>query len=176
MTGGGLALAGLIAGYVSVLIVLIAVALLVPALIHARAQARRSACMSYQRQAVMGIIVYSDDHDGTCPPGLDVLKEYGVDGALLRCPGRGNAAGSEADDQGGGLTCDYLYFGQGLQLMRVPEPGRTVLLCDRAGNHKKGIIAAFADGHVEWSDAASIRDALEQSGWVLPPGVEPPEE
>lgn len=52
----------------------------------------------------------------------------------------------------------YVYCGAGLS---IDAPGGSILLCEKPSNHGDGSNVLYADGHVEWVDAAAARVLLD---------------
>ena len=78
---------------VVIAIISILAALLSPALASAKAKAKKIKCVNNQRQLMMAVHMYADDHDDMIPPRisgrenwLSSLRPYYVDKKLLVCP------------------------------------------------------------------------------------------
>ena len=85
--GAGLALGGLVMGYLSVamLLVLIPVfaALLLPALAKAKGSSQRDACVNNMKQVGLAIRIWSNDNGGVFPPNVLSLSNELVRPNLL---------------------------------------------------------------------------------------------
>ncbi len=88
--GAGLALGGLIMGYVSVvmLIVLVPVlaGLLLPALAKAKGKAQTTRCVSNMKQIGLAARIWSNDHNDMFPPDILTMSNELVAPNLLVCP------------------------------------------------------------------------------------------
>lgn len=144
LAGHGKAMAGLIMGCVSLImipIMAIILAMLLPAIATAREQARRVACASNEKQLALACVIYAQDYDGLLPQSFDQLSKYGVTSdKLLKCPSDPDAAGSS-----------YELMLAGRKLNEIKEPSTTPLVTESPGNHHgRGSNVAYADGHVQW--------------------------
>jgi prepilin-type processing-associated H-X9-DG protein len=131
--GGGLAVGGLVTGYIGILFGIICVlsmmaALIFPALSAARAKAQEAASSSSMSMVFQGCRMYALDHNGQLPMNLDLDEYLG-----------GPQENSFADD------CVLLFPGR--NLADIPDPSTTVILEYRVAG--KGRVVAYADGHVE---------------------------
>lgn len=176
-TGAGLALAGLIMGYVSLLFAIawlaILAGMLLPALSAARESARTVSCASNLKQISLGVMMYAADHEDTLPPDLATIWESGyvADGKVFVCPSSFSQPAAGAATLRTGQGCDYDYFGGLLgKLEDVSDPARTILAADRPGNQRRGFNVLFADGHVETvrEPVETLYRLAEQRGWTLP--------
>jgi hypothetical protein len=86
--GAGMALAGLILGYVSVVLTLVILpALLLPALAKAKQRAQTINCVNNMKQICLAARIYSNDHKDTFPMDFEAMsKELGTP-RILVCPG-----------------------------------------------------------------------------------------
>ena len=84
--GGGLALAGLIMGYVSFIMTLVFMGLLLPALAQAKSRATRIACTSNLKQIGLGARIYSSDHKEIFPPDFLSMSNELNTPMILVCP------------------------------------------------------------------------------------------
>ena len=92
LKGGGMAVAGLVMGYLMIAAIpLIAIhaALAVPAFNQVQSQGNQMKAISNARQIVLGMKQYAADHDGKYPPTLEPLFEEQIltDRKLLEIPG-----------------------------------------------------------------------------------------
>ncbi len=118
LRGQGMALAGLILGYVASILFVLVVTTVVVVTARARAEAQKRACQAEIQQTLGRIFGYAAAHQGEFPPDLAAVPP---------------PAGSTK------CTCTHDYFGAGLRGLRnrgsVATARRTVLLADRPGNH-----------------------------------------
>src|SRR5438067_877160 len=89
LTGAGMALAGLIMGYLAALVapeaILAAIAL--PAITAAQDRSTVVRCMNNAKQIAIACRTYAADHDGKFPATLDELvPDYVPDRSLFVCP------------------------------------------------------------------------------------------
>ena len=87
--GRGLALAGLILGYISFVMIPIQAALVLPAVSKARSRAVETVCMANELQIQTAKKMYSQKHNGETPASLDDLVSDGELPMKLMCPGHG---------------------------------------------------------------------------------------
>ena len=165
LKGQGLAIAGLVAGLVSVVFTLLLVAIMVPAFSKAKDQAKASICMAHLRQLSVGVVMYAEDNDGEFPTASewgDLVVDYtGSDKQVFSC-----LAGPEG-------IYGYAFNKNldGLKMSEITSPGSMVTLfeadavwndaggADMAtfGRHgRPGCNVGFADGHVEFVPAERI--------------------
>jgi len=100
--GKGLAVGGIIAGLVGIVIgqALMVVIMLVPALSRARELSKRALCGGNLNGIGKGIAMYATENNDAYPPNLQVLiTEGSVSARMLQCP-----------SAGGNRRCDYFYF------------------------------------------------------------------
>ncbi len=91
LSGSGMALAGLIMGYLCIVLTFIAIlaALAIPAFTSVQQKANQTKAMSNAKQLVIGMKQYAADHDGSLPPTLETLYDEKIleDRKLLIVPG-----------------------------------------------------------------------------------------
>jgi prepilin-type processing-associated H-X9-DG protein len=131
ITGQGQAVAGLIIGAISMLMIPIMAAIMLPAFGQARGEAKRISCMSNEKQIAMAYLMYTQDNRGKCPQNLDDLRKYVGTDKVFHCPA--------ARDQS--KPSYQLFSGTN---------ATDVIIREDAGNHRAGGNVAYADGHVEW--------------------------
>lgn len=125
--GGGFALAGLILGYLSMLITVIAVAVAIPAVQAAKDQAEVAITMNNLRSVGSALQVYAADNNDALPPSLQSLvPQYITDADLLK------------DSRLPGEEVAYEYFGAGKKLGELPPDG--VLAQGKATQGSKRLI------------------------------------
>jgi len=177
LTGKGMALAGLAAGYVSIAYFLFAIVLagmLLPALGSAREKARRINCAANLKQIGLACKMYANDYSEAFPPDFKTLVEQKYLDAykVYMCPSTSHTAGSSPEDVENPAHCDYLYFGAGHTEAEIGS--EVVLACDRPGNHTRYFNLLFGDGHVASLPGNSLEDALQKNHARLPPGAAVP--
>ncbi len=139
--GEGLALAGLILGYLgmayTVFMVAIMASLSVPAFNQVQMQGNQMKSISNAKQLVLGMKMYAQDHDGKFPPTLDALFDEQVidDRRLLKVSGVANASDDGWEYRGAGLS--------------EASPGNSVVLVSREAYSDKNKIVARLDGSAE---------------------------
>jgi hypothetical protein len=96
--GGGLAIGGLVTGYLGIAMILVLWALLAPAFSHAKAKAQALACSIKLVQIEAAMRSWSANHQGRLPDSLLDLTNELSDPNLLICPADRNrhASGSRA--------------------------------------------------------------------------------
>lgn len=135
LTGAGMALAGLITGYLGTLSLPILAALAIPAFTAAKHKAVEAQDLNQARQIVMACQTYANDHDGNFPAALEELVTEGhlasgaaLESPLLKQPG----------------TVGYLYFGA-----KPSDPSDKVLFASKAKTRQGKRIVARVDGTVQ---------------------------
>ena len=140
--GGGLAIGGLVTGYIGILLGIFCVlgmmaALILPALSAARVKAEEAASSRSMRMVFQGCIMYAQEHNGQLPMNLSPdLDEY------LGGP------------QENSFAADCVLLFPGRKLADIPDPSTTVILEYRVAG--KGSVVAYADGAVEMSSALTL--------------------
>lgn len=140
LKGGGMALAGLIMGYVMMALIPvigILAALMVPVLNSVSNKAQELRAAKNAHQLVLGLQANALDHDGAFPPDLETLFAEGIlnDPEPLKCP-----LGNEAQDIG------WEYLGAGIKNDAAPD---TVLLRNPSLGRGGIRIEGRVDGSVE---------------------------
>ena len=89
--GAGMALGGMIMGYVSLgmllLLIPIYAALLLPALAKAKSRAQTISCVNNMKQIGLAARMWSNDHKDVYPPDFISMKDELVSPKMLVCPG-----------------------------------------------------------------------------------------
>jgi len=147
--GRGLAIAGLILGYTSIVVMTVLIVLfftLVMPLI--KEESSKTACLANLKTIGTACTVYAAEHNGRYPERLSELyPDHVPELDIFVCPATGAKIGSpqEIDSK-----TSYEYRGASLDLRTLKEPSYQVILaCDKAGNHRRGKNILYADGHVE---------------------------
>ena len=140
LKGSGMALAGLIMGYCSLVLAIFYLAiwasLALPVFAKVQEKANIAKAMSNAKQITVACRVYASDNNGKYPASLDVLVEQGIlsDASLLICPIPVHGAFE-----------GYDYFGKTLT---DSSPGYEVLLMSHWANAYGNHIVAHNDGSV----------------------------
>ena len=139
LTGKGLAIAGLVMGSISILLLPIVAALMLPAMSSARTAAHQAACLNNVRQCTLACQMYAQDHDTALPNSLDDVKKYLGNEAMvervLHCPSEKGAA------------IRYELVTPGKRLADLGPPGETVIIREIKDNHRGKHAVGYADGH-----------------------------
>lgn len=143
------------------------IAVLMPSLNSPRINTTRGGCGANLRSIGQAIQMYANDHDGRYPATLEevVAGHYAPDVRIFLCPGSGDTpaqgathAGLTADLMAGGHL-SYVYVGGGLT---QKSDSSIVIAYEHPTHHQsKGGNVLFADGHVEWHDAADLRAVID---------------
>jgi len=152
---------------VVIAIIAILAAMLLPALSRAKEQARRSTCISNQRQIFYAVLLYAGDHTDALPPGeIDapgvntngyltwdqLVLPYGAPTNLLICPSHRDGSrhywvnANVRNGQrryGNPNQTGVMLWGLSLKQSAIPQPARTVGLTE-VRDHS----AAYAAGGV----------------------------
>lgn len=152
-------------------IILLLVSILMPNINRARPQGERIACAANLRYVGQSIQMYANEHRGAFPDTLDqvVAGRFAPDVRVMLCPAcedtpaRGATPAAVAADLTAGGHLSYVYVGKGLTFR---DRGDIVLAYEHATNHLRddkrgGGNVLFADGHVEWHDAAELRAVID---------------
>jgi type II secretory pathway pseudopilin PulG len=146
LKGGGMAIAGLIMGYLGFGLTLIAVlaSLAVPAFNMVQQQGNQMKAVNNAKQIVMGMKQYAADHDGKYPPTIETLFEEQIltDRKLLEFPGTVNVPGQGWDYRGA-------EFGD-------TDPGNVIVLMTKQADRSKKKIVARNDGSVAVERASAV--------------------
>jgi len=138
LTGSGMAITGLVTGYLAIAIVPILFALAVPAFTMVQQKALQMKVVTNARQLVLGMKQYALEHEGKYPPSIEALYEEQIltDRKLLEFPGSMNVPGQGWEYRGAGLT-------------DASDEGRTIILVTKKPDRTKKIIIARSDGSAE---------------------------
>jgi len=144
LAGRGLAIAGLILGYTSIVAMVVLLVLFftlgVPAI---KEESSKAACMGNLKTIGNACRIYAAEHNGRYPERLSELyPDYVSDLDVLFCPAMSDKITSPDEID---AKTSYEYRGAGL---REWGPG-DVLACDKDGNHRRGKNILYADGNVE---------------------------
>jgi len=119
---------------------------------EARRKGERAQCAANLKQLVRAMIMWSQDNNDEFPEKLSVLYPGYVDSlAVFTCPSAGGRGISRKEEIDSGTS----------YILRKPPtgtpPAQEIVLYESPSNHGgEAGNAAFADGHVEWLDAARL--------------------
>lgn len=150
--GQGLATAGLVLGYIGIVLQLVILpALLLPAVSAARDKARRVQCMNNLKQISLAARMYSMDNQEQFPPDLSSLTKYADAPQLFVCPATRRQPGAmEQVDR----WSDYVLVPN----RKGSDPGDSVLAFSKPDCYPgKGGNIVFVDGHVQWCSLDEYR-------------------
>ena len=139
-SGRGMAIAGLIMGYISVamtvIMIPIMIAIAVPTFNSVQEKAIETKSSNQVRQIILGCKQYALDHDGSYPPDLETLVTDGIitDEKILHCP-------MLKDD----TQIGYEYFGAGAKDSAAPDK---VIVISKAANRSGKRVIGYNDGSV----------------------------
>ncbi|HTD87907.1 MAG TPA: DUF4190 domain-containing protein [Candidatus Binatia bacterium] len=135
--GPGMAVAGLVMGYISLLLLPVTVALLLPALAKAKDRALKVTCVNQMKSVDAAVRQYTNEHNNNYPPNLLILSNQVAVPKLLVCPADTTRRRRESWN-------DVMISGSSY-IFTVPatgSPQEVVLRCPVHGN------VAHADGSV----------------------------
>ena len=140
LTGRGMAITGLVMGYLMIAaipIVAVAAAIAIPSFAKVSMQANQIKAVNNAKQIVIAMKMYASDNDGNYPPTLDALIEEGIlnDRKLFQFPPAMDVPGQEWDYRGAGPTDS--------------EPGNLIVLTSRMPDRTGTKIIARNDGSVQ---------------------------
>lgn len=136
LRGQGQAIAGLILGGVSLLMIPILAGMLLPALASAREKARRVQCQINMRMIATACLQYASDHDSTLPGTWDDVKSLLPNTSMLVCPSATGRSDASYELVAAGKLTDL--------------KSNDVLIREDPGNHRSGGNVAYANGEVRW--------------------------
>jgi len=147
--GRGLAIAGLILGYTSIVAMIVLLVLFFTLLVPmVKEESSKAACMENLHQIGAACNAYAAEHNGRYPERLSELyPDYVPDLEVFVCPSTGEKIGSPQEIN---AKTSYEYHGAALNASTAAEPlGQAILACDKPGHHRSGKNILYADGHVE---------------------------
>lgn len=176
--GRGMAIAGLVTGYIGIAYIVISIAIMassvLPALSQAREKARRIACAGNLKQIGVAMRMYEGEKEKRFPDDLATLwkNDYLTTGIVYICPSTTDTPATSADQLSSDHHCSYLYFGKGLtEVCRGHAAGQTILAADKPGNHTRFVNILFADGHVAGyvlSSGMDLKGLAQEKHFYLP--------
>jgi prepilin-type processing-associated H-X9-DG protein len=144
------------------LVVGMLMAVLMPPLSRAREQSRRATCAANMRQLGQAMMIYASVSGGRFPDRLDRLLAYVASGTLV-CPSTSHTPASgqtpqlQAADLAKGGHLSYVYVGDTYATGSPVNAAMTIVLFEPLTSHRDGVNALFADGHVQYLNAAAAR-------------------
>jgi hypothetical protein len=154
--GAGMALAGLILGYLGIFIwLLILPATLLPLVAQKKQQAQQINCISNLKQMGLAVRIYANDHKENLPPDFLSMSNELNTPSILFCPA--DSARTRVDSFAhltpGNITYEFLRPGASLAKLNPSEP---VFRCPIHGN------VCYADGSVQRSYGRPTRDGQQR--------------
>jgi len=143
--GRNIAMAGLLAGYLAMLMAL--------SVAWDMLTSETGACQQQLRNIGIACLRYAaDDDQHRLPPDLATLVQhkYVANGQFFACP-----AAKETAVFGGRALAqlqyrDYIYLAEGLSLNQLKNPAKTLMIVERPGRHFLGAVnVVYCDGHAE---------------------------
>ncbi len=138
LKGRGMAIAGLIMGYLGFALIFVAIlaSLAVPAFTMVQQQGLQMKVVNNAKQMVIGMKQYASNHDGKYPPTLDTLFDEQIltDRQLLEFPGAMDVPGQGWDYRGTEFT--------------EASPANSIILITKKADRTKKKIVARNDGSV----------------------------
>ena len=142
-----------------------------------RERARRSLCAHNLRCFGVAATMYSRDY-GCFPLDLvDTTPGYLANPGNWKCRSTQTERASSLEQLRTGKYSDYAYFGGGLPKdLWGCDPEKTILACDKLGNHKQFFNVLVATGHYVPGgfEDDSIEEIADKNGFFLP-GYNTPE-
>jgi len=160
---------------VVIAIIAILAAILFPVFAKAREKARQTKCISNQRQMAMAALMYAQENNEILPVSTNFWSAIGVPAAVEVCPTKktltngyvfvnywgGRSLGEIPSANAATLVAD------GVQVTNQPGTNLAFQKVDFELRHDKGIIAAYADGHVEYKKFTPDRYEFSGRGSTL---------
>ena len=150
--GRGMAVAGLVMGYLSILVAvfMIPAALLLPALAKAKARAQEVQCRNQLRSISLAARLYSNDHaEKFAPDFLSMSNELNTP-KILVCPSDRNATKTTNWESFGSANSSYEFLVPGADQSKI-DPKTPAFRCPVHGT------VAFADGSADTPQRSSRR-------------------
>jgi prepilin-type N-terminal cleavage/methylation domain-containing protein len=131
-----------------VIIICIIIVLLTPFIKDIRNKAKIIACEENLEKIGLGLRLYASEHQEKFPPNLGELIEDGYveSERSFDCPSS-QRAGTAGDP-------DYHY----VTGYTVSSPSESVLIFDKAENHKEGKHVLYINGDIEWQAQGAVAE------------------
>lgn len=142
LRGQGMAIAGVVTGSISVILVPLIAALAIPALSQARAQAHAVVCLNNVKMCSIACRQFAQDNGGRLPSRWEDLERY-----LGGSAGMKNTLVCPADRNANGRAYELLHGGE--MLGSFQDPGKTIIVRESEASHRGKRTVGFADGLAE---------------------------
>jgi prepilin-type processing-associated H-X9-DG protein len=139
--GKGLAIGGICAGGVSLIMIPMMIAILLPSLSRARELSKQLVCGANMKGIGTSMLIYANDYDGQVPTFEELVDSGDVLAEQFLCP--------SSDAVVGDLHACYELIPDARILPGRPD---VVWMFERLDNHQEGSNILFTDGHVEFID------------------------
>ncbi|MBN4074087.1 DUF4190 domain-containing protein [bacterium AH-315-E10] len=173
ISGEGLALSGLITGYIGILIIpvffILGAAMMLPVLSSARDKARQINDANNLKQIGLGLIMSAGDKQGQFPDSTADLidDDYMILGKIWICPASQTPIPTSANQVRDGSGTDYVYLGKGAS-DDMQDAYLTVLMHTKPDLFvRPWMNFLFVDGHVEGLPVSSLEEAVAQRQWLI---------
>ncbi len=143
-----------------IFLIAILAAILFPVFQKVRGNARLSACLSNVRLIELGMVQYTQDHNGKLPPSAakyqQAISSYGISPQFFHCP----AAESGENDYAMNANL------QGIDLDNLANPRKVVLIYEGQNQtldfrHDGKTVIGFADGHDKALTPAQVQSWIQ---------------
>lgn len=137
----------------------------------AREKARRIHCAHNLKSIGLALRAYGGDHDEHFPDDFAMLAATGWGNCMQHytCPSTNTEHAPNAEAFRPDQHLDYLYFGKGLtEDCRGCDPEKTIIACDRRGNHERFLNVMVATGWTRGFEGDSVEEIADREGLFLP--------
>ena len=136
-----------------------------------REKARRINCYSHLNGLGLALRMYSSDHDEHFPDELSLwfVCNYHPTMICYTCPSTDTEPAPRPEAFRSDQHLDYIYFGKGLtEDCRGCDPAKTILACDKPGNHRGFFNILCAAAPTKGYQGDSIQEIADKNGLFLP--------